>query len=500
MSLRLFRLIKSMTRSEKIHFTKQYSSKDQTLYLSLYKAYQKADDYDKILIEKGIKKKWPNNDIRQASIYLETAVINTLTSITSSNDLSAAIVQTEKEFKLFRKKGMGDEFYKSAIRMVDLYRDTPMQLHFVVYLMQTSFLNVVYNKADENDPHFVELQNSINEMPGYFKAYLFYMKAYRFYFKYSDQIHVHEQVIKEIKNDIKEIDALTNEVKLVSSLIFLYEALFMYRTTLKQFSLACEPLLENIRLFEENEKYANQNSSQMFASYVNLLVIIENYEKKENILKRIKQKIKKADGIAKEHNMLFFACDLISLKIFESNLDLKGQKALLEELEELYKKEKFPFAPVFEAYLLSLFASINYQYEQYEKSLDWIECYMKGPYSQFRLDILVQMKFLTILNHIALGNDLMLPYYIKHTYRFLSKNNYLNSQEAWILSSIKKVNKYGFRKEQIMQLLTDYESRIAKREFEEFAIIDIEVWLKSQIEEESYLNTIYRQKKLGVLQ
>lgn len=477
-----------MTRSEKIHFTKNYSGKENVLYLALYKVYQKADSYNKSEIEKSIKKKWPNKNIRQASIYLESAVINALSISLPLNEHAAAIVQAENEFKVFRQKGMLGEFHKTSQRLLDLYRNSPTHLHYIFYLYQTSFLNIILNRADVDDPIFVEFETALEELPMFFNCMKLYFEAYRRLTSFNNVVS------KKDKNDflknIRAIDDLLSKCTQVISLQYLYEAKFLYHNMLKQYNFACKALIENIKLFENNEKYRVNKIAQLNAHYVNLLLLIEYYEHPYDLTQVVKEKINKTGLKDQEQKMFEFLCDLITLKLSLKPNNAKALKDRLDVLELKHKEEIFPLTHDLNAYVISLFASINFQLEAFNKSLDWIDKFEKSECKNYRKDIHVQLKFLLILNHFALGNDLLLPYYIKNTYSFISKNNQLNIRESWMLSSIRKINKFGFSQTQIQNLLNDYQSKIANQEFLEFQILDIEVWLKSLINETSYLENV----------
>ena len=477
-----------MTRSEKIHFTKNYSGKENVLYLALYKAYQNANSYQKIEIEKGVKRKWPNKNIRQATIYLESAVMNALALSLPLNEHAAAIQQAEKEFKVFRQKGMLGEFHKTSNRLLDLHRNGPTHLHFIFYLYQTSFLNIILNRADKNDEIYIEYEEAIEELPQFFKSIKYYFNAYRTLIAFNNILSKND--IDDISQCINEVDKLILITKQIAAKQYLYEAKFLYHNMLKQYNFACEALIENINLFESNEKYRLEKKSQLNAHYLNLLLLIEYYEHPYDLAKVVKEKIDGSAIKGQEQKMLKFICELITLKLSLKTTDAEELKESLNKLEFLHEKEIFPFTHDLNAYVMSMFASINFQLADYNTSLDWIDKFEKSECKNFRKDIHVQLKFLFILNHFTIGNDLVLPYAIKNTYRYLSKNDQLNVQESWMLSAIKKINKFGFNEDQIAELLNDYKNKIAKREFHDYQILDIEVWLKSLINKNSYLENV----------
>jgi len=201
----------------------------------------------------------------------------------------------------------------------------------------------------------------------------------------------------------------------------------------------------------------------------------------------IRSKIKKIKNENQETNLMVFCSEMIHMKVALRNREIEAQKNKLEELEERYHKTILPWPKDLRAYILSLFVSINFILENYEKSLEWIEIFESQNYKDFRQDLCINVKFLTILNHYELGNDLVLPYYIKHTYRFISKRKSLSAQESWILSAIKKVSKHGFRESQILDLRSDYIEKLNSDKFFDNKILSMHIWLESKLAKKGYL-------------
>jgi len=168
-----------MNRSEKIHFTKDYSAKKDVLYLDLYKAYQKAEQFEKSDIEKAIKRKWPSKNLRQATIYLESAVINSLSMSVRKDELSKQMEETERELTVFRSKGLHIEYFRSNEKLVLLQKNSPKILSYVNYLSTTVFYNLTFRKATEEDPFYLEYLNMMDEIPLYLQAVKYYFKAFR---------------------------------------------------------------------------------------------------------------------------------------------------------------------------------------------------------------------------------------------------------------------------------------------------------------------------------
>lgn len=488
MSKKLFHLIKSMTRSEKIHFTKSYSGKENVLYLALYKIYQALDEYDKASIDKSIKKKWPKKNVRQATIYLENAVINSLAESMEINKHTASIRQARKEQRIYRHKGLNSELMKATTKLLDLFRDSPMYFDYSLWLIQCAFYNIVTQGSDESDSMYLEFLEVKKELPIYLESMDIFLSTVRRQFISHETIDDKDEA--HLRGLVDKIISLQEEPHSIATSVLLYESNYILSLILKEHQNAGNELLKLIDLMESNEKFRLQNQAHLHSHYIRLLMIIDYMDQPFSKTKELMAQIKNMSTLGKAKPMLEFSADVI---YFFLNLKYRPDTAdisVLEGLEHSYKTEIYPWVAEFKMHIISLFSSIYFQMKAYDKSLEWIEEYNMNNQATIRKDIFAQIKFLTALNHYYLGNDLLVPYFLKHTYWHLSKNKKLTSKESWMLSAIRKVSKFGFDREHAQVLLDDYTEKVTSSEFNEYEILDVEVWLKSTIEEKSYLNVL----------
>jgi len=477
-----------MNRSEKIHFTKDYAGKKNVLYLDLYKAYQKSDCYEKDQIEKSVRKKWSDKNLRQATIYLESAVVSSLAMSVKDDELRTLIDEAEKELKVFRSKGLFIEYFKSNEKLVELNKDTPKILDYADYLSTAVFYNITKQKSSLDEPYYKEFLNIIEEIPIYFKGILHYLQAHR-------KLMVSGDILKGESKDvyykiIKEIDELIKVATHPATKIYLGQSKFVYACIINDKEIAFESAFYNIEIYESNEKFKIINESKYFARYLALLILIEHHEEPLRMATEIRSKVRRIKNENQEIKLMNFCADMIHLKVSLNNNEIKEHESQILILEATYQNSILPWPRDLRAYILSLFVAINFILENYEKSLEWIEIFEDQNYKDFRQDLCINVKFLTILNHYELGNTLLLPYYIKHTYRFISKRKSLSAQESWILSALKKISKFGFKDSLIRDLKSDYEEKLNSDKFFDNKILSMSVWLESKLQDESYLEVL----------
>ena len=122
----------------------------------------------------------------------------------------------------------------------------------------------------------------------------------------------------------------------------------------------------------------------------------------------------------------------------------------------------------------------------YTQTLYWLNKIINQPDVDIRRDIHCFARILNLVTHFEVGNMDVIDYYIRSTYRFLSKKFDLRLFQQYILSFLRNVNKgqtlkelkYEFEKLH-SQLITIYDKPYERRAFIYFDIIS---WLESKIQ------------------
>lgn len=133
----------------------------------------------------------------------------------------------------------------------------------------------------------------------------------------------------------------------------------------------------------------------------------------------------------------------------------------------------------------------------YRKTVAWTNKVINMPDVDLRQDIHSFARILNLIGHYELGNIDSIDYYLRSTYRFLSKKHDLRLYQTYILSFLKQLNA-GMSSEKLVgkfkklrnQLLSLTNKPYEKRAFIYFDIIS---WLESKIEGRS-IQEIIRDK------
>lgn len=126
----------------------------------------------------------------------------------------------------------------------------------------------------------------------------------------------------------------------------------------------------------------------------------------------------------------------------------------------------------------------------YDKALEYLNEWLNLPRSMERQDLQSLSRILNLITHFEMGNTLLLEYLLRSTYRYLRSRNRIFLLEKSVLNFISESNKIRTRSE-----LKDAFRKL-KKEFEQLAQIpsekimfqyfDFIAWLESKIEGKSF--------------
>ncbi|MEM1136429.1 MAG: hypothetical protein AAGI07_11370, partial [Bacteroidota bacterium] len=131
-------------------------------------------------------------------------------------------------------------------------------------------------------------------------------------------------------------------------------------------------------------------------------------------------------------------------------------------------------------------ACLYFGNDQHHEALTWINRIINEEDVDLREDIHCFARILNLICHYEIGNNDVIEYYIRSTYRFLLKKDDLHSFQKAILNFLKKLNRITSEEQLINQfiglreqLLPLTQNRYEKRAFIYFDIIS---WLESKIQ------------------
>ena len=503
----LHTLIKSLNKQEKRYF-KLYASRhvigQKNNYVRLFDAIDKQTVYD----EGKIKKKFAGEKfIKQLHVtknYLYNLILNSLRLFNEARreDKFPILI---RNVQLLIDKGL----FEQSKKILQKAKKTAIENEQFLYLLEVFHWEhrIIHASKDSKQLQLymsVKFQEELDALDNY-KNYL------QFQFLHDQVFHRYWQKGSLRKKEDKEAltkffdKALYSNVKKAKSYnakMFYLNARFSYHYLAGELDKSYQHIQEQVALYENLDKShkVGKRVKRYIGSLNNLFIVQKQLGKHQQALKTIhklrnintKSINSKANIVASSYNL---EIDLYhSLGQFSEGIQNLNQ--IKTDFQQYIDYVDFQQR-------LGLYYNLSYLYfgaNEFEQALDWMNILLNDKELKHREDIHSFARILNLIIHYELGNDDLLEYIVKSTYRFLSKGKRLFKVESIILQFLKKYPNWISSKEMLNgfqelydELILLVDDEFEKRAFEYFDFIS---WLESKIEKESF-ETIVKRKGGG---
>ncbi len=508
----LFRIIKSLTRSEKGYFKKfavLNTSRKDSNYLKLFDVINKQTEYDerRIIEEENLNEK--NNQFPKLKNYLYNLVLQSLESYHSSkdSDLRSCLSQSEILFKkgLYRE---GSKLLMKAKHMASKYENYEM---WADILKRERNLIISTTFRDKHVRHKVdafhnERQEIFRKIKNVWEYQMLADKMYSLRTSKGDSRSEHE--LREFKNIMDnpllryESKAITRETKQLFAFI---HAIFYEQTgnLAKSYDYR-KKIVGMLEAFPEQIKQRPNTYLSSLNNVARLSYKLGMYNELPHILK----KMRAIPGL------LGRKCpEDLKARIFERsyNLELnmylscgRFEKAisLFSKVENGLEEFRGKTAKEYEIVFYSHFSLLYFIICDYKKALLWNNKILNDLYPGIRQDIYCSARIFNLIIHYQLDNEGLLGYLGKTTHYYLGKRDKLYKTEASILDFFRKKLPKAIGKKELINafkaLRTELE-KILNDPFEKQTLnyFDIISWLESKIEDRPFAESLRRTAKPG---
>lgn len=495
-SLELFQLIKTLTKQEKRYF-KLFASRHvigkENKYVILFDAIDKQDAYDEVKIKKKFAGQTFIKQLHVTKNYLYKLILSSLRQYHEgkSEDVfpvlmrnaqllfkKGLIQQSEKILDKAMKIAVGNERF---LQVLEVYRLRHHIIHNRNDLQGLeSYVNVDFQKE----------MDVLNIYKNYLEFQLLHDKIFIPYWK-SGGIRKEEE--KEAYSKLFE-DPLYQDIENAKSFnarMFYHNARFLYYFQIAEWEKCLEHMQEQVFMFENLE--ATQRKGDREANYISSLINLYIIQKQLHQYQEGLKNLRKLRAIPTNSSTLKFR---LFTRSYNLEIDLyistgqfrKGISNLQSFVNELTDYEK----QIQSQHRIGLYynlAYLNFGAGKYNDALDWVNRLLDEPDVKTREDLYSFGRILNLFIHYELGNDQLLEYIVKSTYRFLLKRKRLYKAESIVLKFLKKYPNFtdkqilkGFR-EMYQELSSLTENEFEARAFEYFDFLS---WLESKLENRDF--------------
>jgi hypothetical protein len=200
------------------------------------------------------------------------------------------------------------------------------------------------------------------------------------------------------------------------------------------------------------------------------------------------------------HLMIFERAHINELAFYINRCEFEKGMMMTGEIEEGLQRFSGKINRSKEFTLYYGMAYLFFGHRQYPRALAWLNKILNHPEIAVRPDLHCFSRILNLVIHFEMGNEEVMDYLVRSTYRFLYKRKRLYRFEETVLDFIRKKLPKVFSRNDLTEAFKQLKDRLEKvfeNEFEKQALgyFDFLSWLKSKIENRTF-EEVYRERVL----
>lgn len=491
----LFKLIKSMSKSEKRNFklyVNRVQSKETAKFIQLFDVLDKQKKYDEqALLQKipSIKRTQLSNQKR----HLYKQLLTSLRLIHTQKNSDLQIREQLDHAKILYNKGL----YMQSLKILDRVKQQAFDanldlLHLEIIEFEKLIESRHITRSIENRAEDLtnESQTRIRIIQNASQLSNLALKMYGLYIKLG---HIRNQknayiVWEFFKSNLPEFD---QEKLTFFEKIHLYQCYVWYNYILQNFLQCFKYAQKWVDLFKKHPDMQEKDRELYMRGYNNLLealFYLGYHRKLVSALKDLKKyEDKNFESLnINEKTILFLYVETANInKIFLEGSFTKGL-AIIPGIEKKLKE----YSNQLDYHRILIFyykiASLYFGAGKNQKALEYLNKVIHfKDVGNLREDIQCYARLLHLIAHFELGHTELLEYIIKSVYRFLAKMEDLNLVQSEILKFLR--NALYLERKNLTQAFVKLKNRLEilvdhPYEKRSFLYLDIISWLESKIQ------------------
>lgn len=453
-SLKLFKLIKSMTPSEKRYF-KVYASNHRNIksnkYFQLFDAIDSQKEYDdqalKEVIYKGEKlqsKKFP-----ELKSYLFESILKSLQAFEEKTSIDSKIKNLLANVKVLYNRSHYEECKdylakakKIAIKyeaFIDLLEILEWKKKIAYTTIDIPFLDKELKNIEAAEKNYLEqLQNISNYKYLFFEVYFLVKK---------EAFVRNEKKIPQL-NEFKKHPLLQSisTAKSHRAKVLYYRIRSLYYSFVLKYKKFYTYSKDLIGLMETAPHFLTEDVSEYISAHSNWVLscgLLQKYDECNEALEKL-HKIKPLtyDDELKIQRQYY----LFKLSMAKTTGEFEEGLKTIDEMQKVSKKYNLEFLEPSTIYFQYFY--IHFGIGDYDSALEYLNKLIDIPKSDVnKQDLKSIARILNLFIHFELGNHMLLESLLRSTYRFLKGRQRLYEFEKEVIRFITKAEKIHTRKE-----------------------------------------------------
>lgn len=449
----LFKLIKSLTKAEKIHFkkfSKRHILGEGNKYVKLFDVIDKQEKkYDESKVKESFKGDRFVNQIHVAKNYLFDLILRSLYDFYSDKNSESVINENLTKITILTEKNLNSSAYKLLKKTKELAKDNFHYEH-LYRVLETEAYVTARSYSKKSTGTLDQLNSEKNEA-------LEMLSNVSLYKTLNNKLNIitskwsysNDPDFKQKIKEILEIPEVTNELKATD-----YSSKHeLYRIKIKayRFLLDDEKSLiyreKALLLMEENPEIANKHPEK----YISRLYDLINYalgtetgiSKNFNIDNYLEKMKKYLDAVlstrkspaVKALNWYYYFQMYIGYQY-----TILNKEGVHNAINSFNNEIDIHINYLNPRYLLNIYfyCVISYfEFEEFEKALYWQQKFANHKKAAEFEELNLTMLIVSVILHYELGNYDLAESLIKSTRRFYNKKNFKNETAMSLLNSLR---------------------------------------------------------------
>lgn len=447
----LYRLIKSLNKSEKGYF-KKFAAKNEAgskqNYIHLFDAIDVMNQYDEELLKKKLNNESFTKQLPVYKVYLFNLILRSLAPNSVIVDAGTRMKEYIENSKILSSKAL----YREALKQLKKAKELARKFSNHIVMLETLIAerNIISVMPDKN---ISEMRKLLYEE----QADTLRMLGKNFEYSWlSDQmvICVEQKGDFSLEERSKEMDKImqmplickdSSAEDLNMKFYQLHTKLFYHlgRNELVKVKILLE---KEIELLEINRHFIEDNPKNYSSALINYLLFSQITGYRKDVLtaltklNALRKKLKNKVPLSLQIQISFHAANSEML-VYKNSSDTRRGRNLVKRLETELPKYGNEIPPQLRISLLSNIASFLVMDGDYEAALKFNNLLLDEAGLNFKSDVYLFGKLLSLVIHYGLGNYDLLDYNVENTYKFFRDKNALKKAESIIFAHFKRLLK-----------------------------------------------------------
>jgi len=496
----LFKLIKSLSKSEKRYFklyAELFTSRNKNVYVILFDQIEKQKEYNEPKVLRAFRLKGIKVDLPSLKLYLYDLILKCLRSYKTELSVNEKINELISSANILISKGLYTQAKKYLKKAKTLAEENEAYTLLVDITSIEGKNQQFFSKHEDfeegtNKNYHLQLEiiKTMEEALHYrnlnAKAFILHNKIP--FIRNQEHLNQFQELITHPYMDIEKARNKT------SKLIY-YGIMGGYYHNIMEYEKLYMHSQKQLDIIKSSETLMKTKNDALMIAYANVISSCINTDRKFEALKFLKQKNEDLQKpIFKKEDFLYkfyiTNCIFLELMLYVHFGDVPNALSLIKnKFNEVYSEEP-PYYMKENEFLL--YCTRTYLLaEDYKKAEDMLIILLNRPYSKAHSYFNSLARFLNLIIHFELEHFNLLDHLVVSCYRFVLKRKDSFKTEKEIVSLLRKAGAAVDKKERLEVFKQSLEklNELKNEQFEKpaFAYFDYTLWLRSKVEGKSML-------------